>query len=64
RHWIITVEVEGFGDDGSDDNRKKRKPGQISYDSSSAVSILGFGGIGQTQRAVLSKEEQDRLGKI
>ena len=64
RHWIITVEVEGFGDDGSDDNRKKRKPGQVSYDSSSAVSILGFGGIGQTQRAVLSKEEQQQLGKI
>jgi filamentous hemagglutinin family protein len=65
RHWIITVQVEGFGDSGNDDDtRKKRKPGAVRYKSSSAVSILGFGGVGNTQRAFLSKEEQDKLGKI
>ncbi|KLU24892.1 filamentous hemagglutinin [Caballeronia mineralivorans PML1(12)] len=65
RRWTITVEVEGFGDAGGDEVRKKRKTDQVGYDSSSAVSILGFGDtIGQTQRSVLSKEEQQRLGKI
>ncbi|WP_459711127.1 filamentous haemagglutinin family protein [Paraburkholderia sp. 2C] len=64
RHWIISVQVEGFGDDGSGDAGAKRKPGQVSYDSSSAVSVLGFGGTGSTQRAVLTKDEQGRLGKI
>ncbi|MFC7627171.1 filamentous hemagglutinin family protein [Paraburkholderia humisilvae] len=63
RHWIISVRVEGFGDTG-DDESKKRTPGQVSYDSSSAVSILGFGAVGQTQRAVLSNAERDKMGKI
>jgi hypothetical protein len=63
RHWVISVRVEGFGDD-SGDAGAKRKPGQIGYDSSSAVSIVGFGGVGSTQRAVLTKDEQQRLGKI
>jgi filamentous hemagglutinin family protein len=66
RHWIITVQVEGFGDSNSNDDEspKKRKPATLGYDSSSAVSILGFGKAGDTQKAVLSKEEQSRLGKI
>ncbi|HEY3598581.1 MAG TPA: filamentous hemagglutinin family protein, partial [Paraburkholderia sp.] len=64
RHWVITVQVEGFGDSSDDDSRKKHKPGQVSYDPSSAVSILGFGAVGDTQRAALSKKEQDGLGKI
>nr|WP_323120568.1 filamentous haemagglutinin family protein [Burkholderia alba] len=63
RRWAITVQVESFGE-GGDDGRKKRKQAQVGYDSSSAVSILGFGGVGKTQRAVLSKAEQDKLGKI
>jgi hypothetical protein len=63
RHWIISVRVEGFGDD-DDNNAKKRKPQQVGYDSSSAVSIIGFGGVGQTQKAVLSTKEQAGLGKI
>ncbi|MDQ7979712.1 filamentous hemagglutinin family protein [Paraburkholderia sp. SARCC-3016] len=63
RHWIISVRVEGFGDD-DDNNAKKRKPQQVGYDSSSAVSIIGFGGVGQTQKAVLSTKEQEGLGKI
>jgi hypothetical protein len=62
RHWIISVQVEGFGED--DSNAKKPKPQQVGYDSSSAVSIIGFGGVGQTQKAVLSRKEQEGLGKI
>jgi filamentous hemagglutinin family protein len=64
RHWIISVQVEGFGDSNDDDPKKKHKPGAVSYEPSSAVSILGFGGVGNTQRAFLSKEEQSKLGKI
>jgi filamentous hemagglutinin family protein len=67
RHWIITVQVEGFGDSGgdnSDDSSKKRKPGTVSYDPSSAVSILGLGAVGNTQRAFLTGEEQGALGKV
>ncbi|WP_244109339.1 filamentous haemagglutinin family protein [Burkholderia anthina] len=64
RRWTISVQVEGFGDPGSDDIRKKRRTEQVGYDSSNAVSILGFGPTGRTQRAVLGKEEQERLGKI
>nr|WP_246641981.1 filamentous haemagglutinin family protein [Paraburkholderia edwinii] len=64
RHWIISVQVEGFGDSGDDDDKKKRRGQQVGYDSSSAVSIVGFGSVGATQRAVLSKGEQEKLGKI
>ncbi len=67
RHWIITVQVEGFGDSGgdnNDDSRKKRKPGVVSYNPSSEVSILGYGNVGPTQRAFLTKEEQSKLGGI
>jgi hypothetical protein len=64
RHWIITVQVEGFGESNDDDTRKKHKPGSVRYEPSSAVSVLGFGGVGNTQRAFLSKEEQSKLGKI
>jgi hypothetical protein len=61
RHWVISVRVEGFGDD---DDAKKRKREQVAYDSSSAVAVLGFGGVSQTGQAALSKQEQERLGKI
>ncbi len=68
RHWIITVQVEGFGGGADDDNggdRKKRKPSPISYNPLSEVSILGFGSeVGHTQRALLSKQEQDKLSKM
>jgi filamentous hemagglutinin family protein len=64
RHWIITVQVEGFGDSDGDDNRRKRKPGTVSYDPTSAVSILGLGAVGNTQRSLLTKEEQGQLGKL
>src|SRR5580698_2285163 len=65
RHWTITVEVEGFGDSDDDGNtRKKRKPGTVSYDPSSAVSVVGLGAVGHTQRAFLTEEEQNGLGKV
>nr|WP_258187439.1 filamentous haemagglutinin family protein [Trinickia symbiotica] len=64
RRWTISVQVEGFGDSADDGFRKKSRSGPTAYDSSSAVSILGFGAIGQKQQSVLSEEEQRRLGKI
>ncbi|WP_260464022.1 filamentous haemagglutinin family protein [Burkholderia sp. Bp8963] len=64
RRWTISVQVEGFGDASGGDMRKKSRQGQTAYDSSNAVSILGFGGAGQTQRSVLNQDERRRLGKI
>jgi filamentous hemagglutinin family protein len=66
RHWIITVQVEGFGDsndDSSDDLKKKRKAIPVSYNPTSDVTVLGFGAVGATQRTFLSKEEQDRASR-
>ena len=63
RRWTISVQVEGFGDT-NDDNAKKRKREQVGYDSSSAVSILGFGQVAPSRQAVLSDGERERLGKI
>ncbi|WP_321789442.1 filamentous haemagglutinin family protein [Burkholderia pyrrocinia] len=62
RRWAISVQVEGFGDAGGDGAKKHKQ--QVGYDSSNAVSILGFGQPGATQRATLTSEERDRLGKI
>ncbi|WGY71619.1 filamentous hemagglutinin family protein [Burkholderia cepacia] len=62
RRWTISVQVEGFGDAGGDGAKKHKQ--QVGYDSSNAVSILGFGQPGATQRATLTSEERDRLGKI
>jgi hypothetical protein len=67
RHWIISVQVEGFGDSGNDsgnDPKKKRKGEETSYNPSSPVAILGVGTPGQTQRAYLSAEEQRKLEGI
>jgi filamentous hemagglutinin family protein len=66
RHWIITVQVEGFGDSngGDGDTRKKRKTVPTGYDASSPVSILGFGELGDGQRAALTKEEKQAVGGI
>ena len=63
RRWTISVQVEGFGDT-NDDNAKKRKREQVGYDSSSAVSILGFGQVAPSRQTVLSDGERERLGKI
>ncbi|NTX29642.1 filamentous hemagglutinin family protein [Burkholderia pyrrocinia] len=62
RRWTISVQVEGFGDAGGDGAKKHKQ--QVGYDSSNAVSILGFGQPGATQRATLTSEERNRLGKI
>ncbi|KAG8148901.1 filamentous haemagglutinin family protein [Burkholderia catarinensis] len=63
RRWTISVQVEGFGDMG-DDGSKKRRREQVGYDPSSAVSILGFGQMGPSQRSSLSSDERARLSKI
>ncbi|WP_244108343.1 filamentous haemagglutinin family protein [Burkholderia anthina] len=63
RRWTISVQVEGFGD-ANDGTTRKHKSAPVGYDNANAVSILGFGAGGQTQRAILSREEQQRLGKI
>ncbi|WP_246792191.1 filamentous haemagglutinin family protein [Burkholderia perseverans] len=63
RRWTISVQVEGFGD--SDDDQKKRKRGsQVSYDPSNSVSVVGFGQSGPAQRAALTDDERARLGQI
>ncbi|WLE63277.1 filamentous hemagglutinin family protein [Burkholderia plantarii] len=63
RRWTISVQVEGFGD--SDEDQKKRKRGsQVSYDPSNSVSVVGFGQGGPAQRAALTDDERARLGKI
>jgi filamentous hemagglutinin family protein len=66
RHWIITVQVEGFGDstDDGDSNRKKRKPSPLGYQPSTPIVVLGFGDLGDAQRAFLNKAEQSKLGKL
>ncbi|WP_175872227.1 filamentous haemagglutinin family protein [Burkholderia sp. BCC0397] len=62
RRWTISVQVEGFGDANGDGGKKHKQ--QVGYDPSSAVSILGFGQTGPSQRATLTAEERARLGKI
>ncbi|GAB2916049.1 hypothetical protein GCM10027093_63190 [Paraburkholderia jirisanensis] len=62
RHWVISVQVEGFGDADDDDSRKKRKPVSVGYNASSSIVVLGFGGIGDAQRAYLTREERSKLG--
>ena len=66
RHWIISVQVEGFGDSNDEDGgtKKKRKPAPISYNSSSSIVVLGFGGLGNAQTSFLTKEEQSKLEGI
>lgn len=64
RRWTISVQVEGFGDNGPDSGSKRRKSEQVGYDSSNAVSLLGFGAAGPTQRTLLSKEELGKLNRF
>jgi filamentous hemagglutinin family protein len=65
RHWLITVQVEGFGDPtDNDDAKRKRKPVPVAYNPLSQVSVLGVGAIGETQRGYLTKEEQKKLGGV
>lgn len=64
RRWTISVQVEGFGDNGPDGGSKRRKSEQVGYDASNAVSLLGFGAAGPTQRTLLSKEELGKLNRF
>lgn len=64
RRWTISVQVEGFGDNGPDGGGKRRKTEQVGYDSSNSVSLLGFGAAGPTQRTLLSKEELGKLNRF
>ncbi|WGS45968.1 filamentous hemagglutinin family protein [Burkholderia sp. JSH-S8] len=64
RRWTITVQVEGFGDNGADGGAKRRKSEQVGYDPSNAVSLLGFGSAGPMQRTLLSKEELGKLNRF
>lgn len=64
RHWVISVQVEGFGEPADDNDRKKRKPAQVSYNPSSPVAILGVGAPGETQRAILTPKEQRELSGV
>ncbi|MBN3724062.1 filamentous haemagglutinin family protein [Burkholderia sp. Ac-20379] len=61
RRWKITVQVEGFGET---EESRRRKHKQVSYDPSNAVSVVGFGQAGPTQRAALSEGERTKLGKL
>lgn len=64
RRWTISVQVEGFGDNGPDGGAKRHKSAQVGYDSSNSVSLLGFGAAGPTQRTLLSKEELAKLNRF
>ncbi|KML10979.1 MULTISPECIES: filamentous haemagglutinin family protein [Burkholderia] len=64
RRWTISVQVEGFGDNGPDGISKRRRSEQVGYDSSNSVSLLGFGAAGPTQRTLLSKEELGKLNRF
>ncbi|RXV67607.1 filamentous hemagglutinin N-terminal domain-containing protein [Burkholderia stabilis] len=64
RRWTISVQVEGFGDNGPDGGPKRRRSEQVGYDSSNAVSLLGFGAAGPTQKTLLSKEELGKLNRF
>ncbi|MBE0632881.1 MAG: filamentous hemagglutinin family protein, partial [Burkholderia vietnamiensis] len=64
RRWTISVQVEGFGDNGPDGGSKRRRPEQVGYDSSNSVSLLGFGAPGATQKTLLSKDELAKLNRF
>lgn len=64
RRWTISVQVEGFGDNGPDGGSKRRRSEQVGYDSSNSVSLLGFGAAGPTQKTLLSKEELGKLNRF
>uniref|UniRef100_UPI001ABBD103 hypothetical protein n=1 Tax=Burkholderia anthina TaxID=179879 RepID=UPI001ABBD103 len=63
RRWTISVQVEGFGDPGGDDKRKRRGAQQLGYDASSSVAVLGVGAVGDAQRTLLNPGEQAKLGR-
>ncbi|WP_413227200.1 filamentous haemagglutinin family protein [Burkholderia sp. AU30198] len=64
RRWTISVQVEGFGDNGQDGGSKRRRSEQVGYDSSNSVALLGFGAAGPTQRTLLGKDELVKLNRF
>ena len=59
---IFSVRVLGFGDEPVEDGDKPDKRGKAaSYRPDSPVAILGLGGTGATQRAHLTRQEQQEL---
>ncbi len=64
RRWTISVQVEGFGDNGPDGGSKRRRSEQVGYDASNSVSLLGFGAAGPTQRMLLGKDELGKLNRF
>ncbi|WP_346778763.1 filamentous haemagglutinin family protein [Burkholderia sp. Ac-20353] len=61
RRWTISVQVEGFGDTGGDDARKRRGSAPAALNPASPVAILGFGQLGDSQRVRLTSDEKRRL---
>ncbi|RQS65156.1 filamentous hemagglutinin N-terminal domain-containing protein [Burkholderia sp. Bp8963] len=61
RRWTISVQVEGFGDGGAADQKKRRGSETLGYRPNASVAVLGLGGPGDTQRRFLTREEQNRL---
>ncbi|MBN3790718.1 filamentous haemagglutinin family protein [Burkholderia sp. Ac-20353] len=61
RRWTISVQVEGFGDGGAADQKKRRGSETLGYRPNASVAVLGLGGPGDTQRRFLTREEQSRL---
>ena len=61
RRWTISVQVEGFGDGGDADQKKRRGAESVSYRPNASVAVLGLGEPGDTQRRFLTREERDRL---
>jgi hypothetical protein len=62
RHWVISVQVEGFGDSGDEDEKKRKRGSASGYHALSPVAVLGFGGVGRTQNTYLTREERGELG--
>ncbi|WP_396332881.1 filamentous haemagglutinin family protein [Burkholderia anthina] len=61
RRWTISVQVEGFGDAGGADQKKRRGSETVGYRPNASVAVLGLGEPGDTQRRFLTREEQNRL---
>ncbi|WP_240648036.1 filamentous haemagglutinin family protein [Pararobbsia silviterrae] len=58
RHWSITVQVEGFGDDsgdGTDARKKKPKSDAVGYNPDSSLQVFAHGSLNDQQLARLAE---------
>jgi hypothetical protein len=57
RRWLISVQVEGFGDSGAEDDKRRRKEklSTLSYSADSALQVVGRGVLGAGDVARLSE---------